>query len=570
MPLDGFVVRVLVDELSAQLAGARINKIYQPDPKELVFVIRSAGQTHNLLISAHPSYPRFYLTEQSFVNPQQPPLFCTVLRKHIEGGIIESIKQIENERIVEIDIAARDELGDLQQFRLVVEIMGRHSNIILLNAQNTVLDSITRVNHSVSRYRLVLPGKPYISPPPQEKVNPFDLNFEHFIQLYDSHTDSPAQELANKLMGLSLPLARELVSLAESTSTESLWNVLTQLLVAVNKRTYSPTVIKYNSKEDYSLIPLTQLAGSMKHYPSMNETLDLFYREKSLRDSVKQYAADLIKLLTNEVQKNERKLLLLQKDLDNADSADIYRLYGELITAQLQEIAPRLNSIELANYYSETGEKIKIPLDPLKTANENAQAYFRKYNKLKKSRQHLNEQINLTEAENEYLDLLIVQIENASVADIAEIREELIAGGYLKKQPNKQAVRKKQAKPQLYTIKSSEGITILVGRNNTQNDYLTTKYASPNDTWLHTKDIPGSHVVIRSQAFNEQTLHEAAQLAAYYSKGRDSSNVAVDYTLIRNVKKPNGAKPGYVTYDKQTTLFVTPNSETIYKLEANK
>ncbi len=570
MPLDGFVVGVLAQELQALLAGARINKIYQPDPKDLVFVVRAGGRTHNLLLSAHPANPRFYLTEQSFVNPQQPPLFCTVLRKHIEGGIIENIEQIDNERIVKIAISARDELGDLQQFSLVVEIMGRHSNIVLLNAQNTVLDAVTRVSPALSRYRQVLPGKAYISPPPQDKANPFELKFADFDQLYDAAAELPARDLANKLMGLSLPLAQELISRADSHSTESVWNSLDELLGTVQNRTYSPTIVSYKEKTDYSLIPLSHLGPTVKEYPSMNETLDYFYREKSLRDSIKQHGADLLKLLTNELQKNERKLGLLKQDLENAETADIYRLYGELITVHQQELVPRQASVELTNYYSETSEQITIALDPLKTANENAQAYFKKYTKLKNSRLHIEEQIEITLSENDYLELLIVQVENAGVGDLDEIREELIEAGYLKKRQTKQARRKKSTRPQLLTIKSSEGITILVGRNNTQNDYLTTKLAGPNDTWLHTKDIPGSHVVIRAQDFTEQTLREAAELAAYYSKARESSNVPVDYTLIRHVKKPSGAKPGYVTYDRQSTIYVTPDKEKIYRLETNK
>lgn len=571
MPLDGFVIHALVDELSTELKGARINKIYQPDKNELVFIVRQSKQTHNLLLSAHPTYPRLHLTSHNYINPQQPPLFCMLLRKHIEGGIIKSIEQVDNERIIHIDIAAKDELGDPQFFRLVIEVMGRHSNIMLLNAKNIVLDAIIRVNHSISRYRQVLPGKEYMSPPAQNKHNPFTLNEKSFDQLIEENSNDYTQELVTKLMGFSSPLARELISRATTPiSKQKIWKEITKFLELTKKKNYQPAIVQYNSKEDYSLIPLTHLKGKEKHFKSMNKCLDSFYSNKAEHDNVKQRATDLIKFINNERQKNDKKLKYLNSDLIKADSAEKYRLYGELLTASLQLVPPRADSVLVNNYYSDNNEQIEIPLNKLLSPNANAQAYFKRYTKLKKSHEHLKEQIDLTIAENEYLDLLLTQIENASVADILEIREELIAGGYIKKNKSKQPLKKRTIKPQLQELKSSEGIAILVGRNNTQNDYLTTKLANANDTWLHTKDIPGSHVVIRANNFNEQTLIEAAMIAAFYSKAKFSSNVPVDYTLIRNVKKPRGVKPGYVTYDKQNTLFVTPTQTLIDKLTIKK
>lgn len=571
MPLDGFVVHALVIELSSEITGARINKIYQPDKNVLVFVLRTSGRTHNLLISAHPTYPRLHLTEQNYVNPLQPPLFCTLLRKHIEGGIIESVKQIANERIIHIDVAARDELGDPQSLRLVIEIMGRHSNIILLDAQNTILDAITRVNPLISRHRLVQPGKVYISPPKQGKLDPFMLDEKSFSQLIDEDTDEPAQELVSKLMGLSLPLAKELVSLAGTPISNLLiWSELAKLLEQIKNNSYCPTIVRTVTSDDYSLTPLTYLGGHEEYFTSMNQCLDNFYRNKAEQDLVQQRAADLIKFINNEQQKNDKKLKYLSSDLLKADSANKYRLYGELLTTNLPNVPAGVALVSVTDYYSEAGNQVEIPLDTMKSPNANAQAYFKKYSKLKKSRQHLQEQIERTTVENEYLELLLTQIENASVTDILEIREELIAGGYLKKQKSKAVPKKKTTKPQLLELKSSEGITILVGRNNTQNDYLTTKLAQANDTWLHTKDIPGSHVVIRANQFNEQTLNEAATIAAHFSKSRSSSNVPVDYTLIRNVKKPSGVKPGFVTYDKQNTLFVTPEQSLVDKLIIKK
>ncbi len=571
MPLDGFVIHALVDELSVELSGARINKIYQPDKYELVFVVRQSGKTHNLLISAHPTYPRLHLTEHSYVNPQQPPLFCMLLRKHIEGGIISSVKQVDNERIIHIDIATRDEIGDPQSFRLVIEIMGRHSNIMLLNDHNTVLDSITRVTQSISRFRQVLPGKEYISPPAQGKLNPFTLDEQSFNQLVEDNESNYARELVNKLMGLSLPLANELISQTEKPLTkQKVWTEVSKLLELTKKREYHPTIVQYNSKEDFSLIPLTYLNGNEEHFDSMNSCLDNFYRNKAEHDTVKQRAADLLKFINNERQKNEKKLKYLNSDLIKADSADKYRLYGELLTASLHSVPLGASTVLVTNYYGAEGEQIEIPLNNLLSPNANAQAYFKRYSKLKKSREHLEEQIKLTIAENEYLDLLLTQIENAGVSDILEIREELIAGGYIKKNKTKQKHRRKTVKPQLLEFTSSEGIPILVGRNNTQNDYLTTKLGNANDTWLHTKNIPGSHVVIRSNNFNEKTLTEAAVIAAYYSKAKFSSNVPVDYTLLRNVRKPSGVKPGYVTYDQQNTVFVTPDQTIIDKLISKK
>jgi len=575
MSLDGFVTRAIVHELQS-LVGARIHKIYQPTEHEVLLHVRGQGVNRKLLLSAHPSMPRLHFTEQTWTNPQEPPMFCMLLRKHCEGGIVEAVRQSGLERVVEFDIRHRDELGDLSIKRLVLEIMGRHSNLILLDpASGTIHDSIHHVTPAISSYRVVLPGAAYVAPPSQHKQDPLNAEKAEFERLLNESPKPPAeltrQELANVLLngytGFSPLLAKEAVHRAGGDPAK-LWDALATLIGDAKQQRYAPASVETdNGKTAFSVFELTHLTGKVQSFATVSECLDAFYKDKAERDLVRQRTTDLTRLLVNESAKNEKKLEKLRETLQEAEEADRYRKLGELLTAHLHAIRKGDASAEVIDYYDEKQPVVSIPLDPQLTPNENAQRYFRKYNKLKNSRAAVAEQIAATEEELRYLASVLQGLETATPSDIEEIREELQEQGYIRQRgAGKGERKKKQDRPALLCYTSSEGIPIFVGKNNTQNDYVTNRLGQPNDTWLHTKDIPGSHVLIRAAEYGERTLHEAAMLAAYYSKARESSGVPVDYTRIRHVRKPSGAKPGFVIYEGQRTLFVTPDEAAVKRL----
>lgn len=564
MAFDGFVTRAIVDELQ-ELVNSKIYKIYQPHQTDLVFILRGYGKNINLLISANPTYPRINITNKSYTNPLEPPMFCMLLRKHLEGGIIEAVTQVDHERIIYIDIKVKDELGDVHTKRLIVEIMGRHSNIILINPdKNMILDGINHVTPAISSYRIVLPGREYIAPPKQEKHNPLVIDRDKFLSLIQFNEGKLDKQLVDKFIGTSPTVAKEILYQAGLPTRENLWISFNNWMEKVRNKAYQPTIVIGEEKAEFSILPLTHLSGIATHYDSINACLEDFYDKKADRDVSRQKALDLSKLLINEKQKNEKKIEHLLKDLDSAKSAELYQFYGELLTANIYKVKKGDTEVIVVDYYDAAESLLSIKLDPLKTPSENIQHYYKKYSKLKASRKYIDEQLEKTKEELEYLDAILTQLESASVTDIEEIREELVEQGYLRER--KRNIRKKNKTPQIEQYISSEGIIIFVGKNNIQNEYLTNKLASHTDTWLHTKDIPGSHVVIRSREFGETTLAEAAMIAAYFSKAKQSSQVPVDYTLIKHVKKPNGSKPGFVIYDNQKTIYVTPDEKKVDEL----
>ncbi|MGD9677874.1 MAG: NFACT family protein [Vulcanibacillus sp.] len=569
MALDGFVVRALVEELSQELTNQKISKIYQPHHSDLYFNIRGYGKATNLLLSANPTYPRVYIPSGNSLNPMEPPMFCMLLRKHLEGGIISKISQIDNERIIHIDINMKDEIGDTHQKRLIIELMGKHSNIILVNQDNIILDGINHVTAAISRHRQVLPGKLYIDPPSQNKLNPFLVDKDQFFSKITFNDKKIEKQLVDNFSGMSPAIAKEIFIRSDQSTMENLWKSYSELITQIKNKEYQHTIISGEEKEDFSIINLTYLIGRTKTYARINECMDEFYKNKAEKDSVKQRTLDLSKFMNNEKQKNDKKIENLLKDLDESNNSEQNRLYGELITASLHQISKGNKEVKVTNYYSENQNLITITLDPLKSPIENAQAYFKKYSKLKNSKRFIDLQLIKTKEENDYIDTILTQIDNASLGDIEEIREELIEQGYLKARKNKNQ-RKKKKEPVLLKLISSEGIPIYVGKNNIQNEYLTNKFASPFETWLHTKDIPGSHVLIKATEFGDTTLLEAAMLACYYSKAKASSKVPVDYTLVKYVKKPNGAKPGFVIYERQKTVYITPDETLIEQLKANQ
>lgn len=569
MSFDGLFTRAMAGELASRLEGGRITKIYQPVNNEIVLLVRAKGENHRLLVSAHPNYARVQITKETAENPAEPPMFCMVLRKHLEGAVIEKISQAGIDRIIIIEAKGRNELGDLSYKRLIVEIMGKHSNIILVDKEKgTIIDSIKHVSPAVNRYRAVLPGHEYIPPPPQDKMDPFLAGEEDVLRKIDFNSGKLDKQLVANFSGISPLFAKEVLHQAGIANRITLPKTFLKLVDKVRSGNYEPALTKSENKEAFYLFPLGHLQGETQTFSSLSDLLDRFYFGKADRDRVKQMARDLEKFILNEKAKNEKKMEKLRQTLKEAENSDYFRLCGELLTVNLFRVKKGMKEITVENYYDDSGATITIPLDPQKGPAENSQWYFSKYQKAKNALVAVKEQMEKTAEEITYFETLQQQIESASPEDIEEIREELIEGGYLRERQRKNNKRRKPEKPKLERYVSSDGTEILVGKNNKQNDFLTNKLAAKDDWWLHVKDIPGSHVVIRSKDPSPQTIKEAAVLAAYYSKARDSSSVPVDYTRIRYVKKPAGAKPGFVIYERQQTVYVTPDKETVLKLKA--
>ncbi|WP_028561509.1 Rqc2 family fibronectin-binding protein [Paenibacillus pinihumi] len=579
MALDGIVTSAITGELKP-LIGARIHKIHQPNPRDLVLQIRGNGSQVKLLLSANPTYPRAHLTQQSFVNPLEAPMFCMLLRKYCEGGVIENIEQTDRERILRLSVRRRDELGDVSLKTIVVEIMGRHSNIILLDpATQTIHDGIHHVTPAISSYRIIMPGSQYIAPPDQHKADPVHITGQAAFEAAFSAAakEEPVtadKQLVDAFSGISPLLAKEIAYRSRQTAgtgqhgeegIETLWLSFNDVMQQVRDGNYTPVIATSpEGKSHFSVTTLTHLNDAeVQTYETISACLEAFYGDKAERDTVKQRANDLIRFVQNEKNKNAKKIEKLENTLEEAKDADKYRVLGELLTTYMHQIERGQKSAEIVNYYEEEQPLITIALDPQLTPSENAQRYFKTYTKSKNSVVAVHEQIQVARADIAYFDSLLQQLGSAALSDLDEIRDELVEQGYLKARSRKGPKKKKAAKPALLHYTSSEGIAILVGKNNTQNEYLTNRLAGPSETWLHTKDIPGSHVVIREISFGDATLEEAALLAAYYSQAKSSSMVPVDYTLIRHVRKPNGSKPGFVTYDHQKTLFITPDEQRI-------
>lgn len=565
MAFDGLFTTAIVHELQ-QLQDGRISKIHQPNEHELIFTIRAQGKNARLLMSIHPSYARMHLTNEAISNPQEPPMFCMVLRKHLEGGIITKIAQQQSDRIIVLTIRARNELGDDIERSLYVEIMGRHSNIILVDpARHMMIDSLKHLPPSMNRHRTILPGQPYIAPPAQEKDNPFTMAKAPFYSRLASI--ETGRDFVQILAGFSPIHGNELWARIQAAPELDPYSIFKTFLTSFTGDRCTPTIATINQRTVFSATHLTHADEVMETFETLGEMLDTFYFERAKRERVRSQAADLERWLTNEIAKLEAKLTKLQKEIHAAEKLDMYQLYGELLTANSYAIEKGATEATVENYY-EQGTFVTIPLDPQKSAIDNAQRYFARYSKAKNALIMIAEQIEITKADIDYFEMIKQQVMQASPNDIAEIRDELSELGYMRARGKQKKQKKKQPKPETYY--SSTGVQISVGKNNKQNDYLTFKMANRYDIWLHTKDIPGSHVVIHHDHPDEATLQEAALLAAYFSKARESSSVPVDYTAVKQVKKPSGAKPGFVIYFEQKTLFVTPEEPVIRTIMQQK
>lgn len=529
MAFDGLLVKNLINELKILETG-RISKIKQLSKLEIILTIRANKVNHNLIISANSQSARMHLTKNQYETLKEPPSFCMMLRKHLDGGYINTITQIENDRIIKIEVTKINELGDKVIKEMYFEAMGKHSNLIVVE-DGKIIESIKHIPPFQNSYRTILPGAMY-KLPPMNKPNPFD-DFK-----------SNTFEEIMSYQGISPLMANEILATNDAELIHAEPN---------------PVIIK-GKKEKYYFIPLSTLEGTQTEYDSISDMLDSYYFNRDTFEKIKQRAKDLTLFIKNEYDKNKNKLDKLIDELSKAEDNDIHRVKGEVLLANLHNLTKGKNKVELLNFY--TNENIEISLNPLLSPSENANKYFTKYQKAKKAINHLKEQINLTKNEIEYFDLLTEQIQTASINDVEEIRIELEDNNYLKKKK-----RKKKAKPNFLTYISDDGTEILVGKNNMQNEYLTHKHAQKYDIWMHAKDIPGSHVIIKDSEPSENAIRTAANLAAYYSKAKNSSSVPVDYTFIRYIKKIPGKKLSFVTYTNQSTIFIDPDHEMIMKLK---
>lgn len=556
MAFDGLFTHAMVHELNTTLAGGRIAKINQPYPAELLMVIRANRHNYPLLLSANPAYPRIQITQIPYQNPAKPSNFTMTMRKYLDGAIIDEIKQIDNDRIIQIAFQHRDELGDLQTLILQIEIMARHSNIILFQAADQkIIDTIKHVGSDQNRVRTLLPGATFVMPPKQERTNPFlpNQHYSDFVRQFVDDETGLAKALQNQYQGFGPDSARELAH--RLITSDHVPTTYEQFLATFNQP--QPTLAENQAgKLNFFAYQPTTAINHPKNFDTLSALLDAFYADKAERDRSKELAGQVIKVVNNVLKKDRRKVKKLNQELEDAKTADQYRINGEILTTYLHQLQPGMTEIELPDFYNNNDPR-KISLSPELSPSRNAQRYFTKYNKLKTSVDYVNEQLSITNQEIDYLAGILSQIELASPADIQDIRLELQEEGYIKqKGANKKQRKTKPSQPSEYHTTS--GTPVLVGKNNRQNDQLTFKIANKNELWFHVKDIPGSHVVLRSTEPSTDDIQEAAEIAAYFSKGRESSHVQVDYLPIKAIHKPTGGRPGFVTFRGQTTLTVTP------------
>jgi predicted ribosome quality control (RQC) complex YloA/Tae2 family protein len=591
MPFDGSVINSIIDELNQKLQNGRVDKIYQPEKDELILGIRGYKENYKLLISASSNYPRIHLTMENKSNPQVPPTFCMLLRKHLLGGRLVSIHQPEFERIVEITIECQDEMGYSTTKMLTVEIMGRHSNIIFLDKESgKIIDSIKRVSFDISSVREVLPGRQYFYPPSGgegelPKLNPLTASFESLQKSIEGQSESLKADkfLMKAFNGISPVAAKEIctyggiefdadITRISDEQRLSLYKGLAAFVLRLDQKQYKPNIVLDQGKlKDFYCIDLKMYAHLQKEYiESISEAVERFYFEKDNKDRIKQKYGDIQKIITNRLDRCYKKLSILDEELGKAHDAEKYKLYGDLIMSNLYQITKDQSKINVLNYFSENPDYIEISMDTQLTPISNAQRYFKKYNKSKSALTSIEQQLKENKLEIEYLETQADNLEKCTEElEINEIRQELAEQGYTKKKKVGKGKSKAAAPSKPMHFISSTGLEIYVGKNNIQNDYLTIKFAGPNDIWLHTKEIPGSHVIVQTagKQIDDTTLEEAANLAAFYSKAKNSTKVPVDYTIRKNVRKPNGSKPGMVIYENNKTVYIDPNEEAIKKLK---
>ncbi|HIS51481.1 MAG TPA: NFACT family protein [Candidatus Onthomonas avicola] len=589
MPLDAACLTVLVRELRPALEGARVDKIFQPGREEILLHLRGPEGARKLLLTANPSHPRLQFTELARENPAAPPMFCMLLRKHLTGARIRSVTQPPMERVVDLELEGRNELGDLVSRHLILEAMGRRSNLILTDEAGRITDCMRKVDAELSQLRPVLPGLFYRLPPVREdKRNPLETGREALEALLDGteREQTAADWLLDHFAGLSPLLCRELAwraggetdlplsALAGEVRARFL-DAFEALCERIRTAPAEPSALfQDTAPKDFSFLPIGQYGDylQVRRYDTLSQLLDGFYAARETGERVRQRGQELIRSLTNARNRTARKLQLQQKELDEARDREHCRVAGDLITANLYRMERGMSELTCQNYYDPEGGEITIPLDPLLTPQQNAAKYYKRYTKAKTAEGALTRQLEQGREELDYLESVLETVSRAEgERDLSEIRQELEDTGYLRRRKDgKKIVKRQRAQP--LEFRSSAGLRISVGRNNTQNDQLTCKSAGKGDLWLHTQGIHGAHVILWTEGAepDSQSVREAAMLAAWYSQGRESGQVPVDYTPVKYVKKPNGARPGMVIYTTYRTLYVTPDRELAEKLAVKK
>lgn len=584
MPLDGLAFAAVARELRGAITNARIQGIFQPTANELLFHLRQPGRTHRLLVCIEPSLARLHLTAAEPVNPLAPPPFCQLLRKHLVPGRIAEVSQPPMERVLALTVEARDDSGSLVHLRLYIEIMGRHSNVVLTREDGTILDAMKRIAPDQNRHRELLPHRPYVPPPAQSRIDPFELDREAFSRLIRlvPAKERPAKVLAESLAGFSPLAGREVVARAglslditreelSPTDIEALWAAFQEVITPLQTGRFRPTALMTPTGIEFWHEPLTSVQGESRSFSSMQELLDWVYAQRAAEAEYSRIRQQLVKVVGQNLRRVARKIAAQQEELAGAQRAEEYRKMGDLLTAYLHQIQQGQSRVELPNFY-EDNQPVAIALDPALSPAANAQSYYAKYQKARKTLAKASEHLEASLAEQQYLESVHAALEmSESLEELREIEGELSRAGYLRDEEKGEGRKKpKPASPPSSPLRltSSDGFAILVGRNNRQNDYLTMEVARSDDLWLHAKEIPGAHVIVQTQGKEvpDTTLVEAAHVAAFFSRARESANVPVDYTRRRHVRKPRGARPGMVIYDHQRTLYVTPDRELLARL----
>ena len=574
MPLDAVCLQAVVAELAPQITGSRIEKIQQPARDQVVLLLRG---NRRMLLSAGGGQPRLHLTELLRDNPAQPPMFCMLLRKYLSGGIIESIQQAPLERVVTLTVSAADELGERSQFSLILEAVARRANLILADKDGHIIDCLRRIDFEMNPDRQVLPGLFYHLPTPPDKVSPFTVTEEEFAALAAAAGEgAPADQwLVRTVNGLSPLVARELTFRACGSTdapvtghTAALWSAFAAWRNTVNEKRFTPAMLKRSGVPmDFTYLHVGQYGGAAEEetYASFSRLLDDFYEKREQAERVKQKGQDLVKTASNGAARLRRKIAAQEQELAESKNRDKWRVYGELITANLYRMERGMSRLTAQNYYDPDCADVDIPLDVRLSPQENAAKYFKKYTKAKTAEKYITAQLEKARVELTYLESVLQELTLAeSEQDFNDIRAELTDGGYLRAKGRKQPQR--PSKPREF--RSTAGLRILVGRNNRQNDRLTAKDAEKWDIWLHTQRIHGSHVILCTGGAqpDEQSLLEAASLAAYFSQAQDGTKVPVDFTQVKYVKKPAGSPPGFVNYTNYKTILADPSEELVKRL----
>lgn len=562
MAFDGVTIAALVSEFQSCLSEGHVQKIAQPEPDELLLTIKKNRTNYKLRISASASLPLIHLTEKPKPSPFTAPNFCMLLRKHLNGARVLGFDQIGLERVIRIRFENLNELGDVVQKALMVEIMGKHSNIIFVDEKNQIVDSIKHVNGLVSSVREVLPGRDYFIPNTKNKMDPFEVSVEEWNDIIFKKPTTVAKALYGSLTGFSATLSQELAYSSKldgdapiislnGNEKSALMEHFRRLMTAVRQNEFSPCILVDGAKPiEFAAFPLTMFADyECRSFTSMSQVVETFYGEKDLIGRIRQKSVDLRKHVSTLLERSYKKKEILEKQLLDTEKKDRYKVYGELLNTYGYQLKPEDTTLSCINYYDDT--EITIPVDPTKSASENANHFFARYNKLKRTEEAVTEQMKETEETLSHLESILTELDIARrEEDLHMIRRELIEAGYMKKKGTggKKDHRLPKSRP-LHFI-SSDGYDLYVGKNNYQNDELTFKIATGNDWWFHAKNMPGSHVILKVMGDEPpiRAFEEAASLAAYFSKGKNAKKVEIDYTLKKNVKKPNGSKPGFVVY----------------------